>query len=497
MSVQLTAPHSIWRSRWTTLALALTALTAMFWPTVASIARSWANDPLAHGYIIVPGVIYLVSDRRQLLKPLSPEAEWRAIPVIALFAALWFFASLARVGVVEQFCFIMMLVGFLWTVLGSSLMRLLLFPLGLLFFALPLGDRIIPMLQDWTAEFTVTLLAFSGVPVLLQTHVISIPQGSWRVAEACSGINYLTASLVVGYLYAGTAYRYWSHRAGFLVAAALVPLVANGVRVYGTILIASLAGPQSIEGTRHYLFGWLVFAAMMSLLFIAFGRWREVPGRPAALTNVDDSCLTRVTPLSAEVCVTLGLLLVGTAPLALRWYQRPLNHTANQRASLIVSTPWIVVANRLFPWTPHLQSASPESVRTYRSGTHLVQLYAGYYGATDFEAKPVRESAGLFPDPMWSRPDRGTVVRLDGQVFRVSETRIESSSAALLVWNWYMVDGAFTRSDYLALLLLAKTRLARSSLDSAVMAVAIEIGSEADPDAILRDFLLHLSVGNP
>ena len=48
------------------------------------------------------------------------------------------------------------------------------------------------------------MLEVTGVPVLLEGHVISIPGSKWTVADACSGINYLMSSVAVGYLYAGT-----------------------------------------------------------------------------------------------------------------------------------------------------------------------------------------------------------------------------------------------------------------------------------------------------
>src|SRR4029077_364979 len=101
--------------------------------------------------------------------------------------------------------------------------------------------------------------------------------GRWQVAEACSGINYFMASIALGFLYAGTAYRYAVHRAGFFLASGLVPLAGNGLRVYTTILIASLGGTGIASGMEHYLYGWLVFAMMTCLLFATCGRWREEP----------------------------------------------------------------------------------------------------------------------------------------------------------------------------------------------------------------------------
>ena len=84
-----------------------------------------------------------------------------------------------------------------------------------------------PMLQELTARMAVQALALSGVPAALSGNVIAIPGTRWHVSEACGGINYLTASLLVGYVYAGMVYRRWAHRLAFVAAAALTPSPAT------------------------------------------------------------------------------------------------------------------------------------------------------------------------------------------------------------------------------------------------------------------------------
>ncbi len=188
----------------------------------------WSHDPFSHGYLVIPAAGYLAWTRRKDFESLTPAATFWALPLLALLAFLWLLGNLTNTAVVQQFCLVAMVVGLVWGLLGSSAARALLFPLGFLLFALPLGDRIVPVLQDFTARFAVKLLQFSGVPVLLEGHVISIPGSRWQVAEACGGINYLVSSLAVGYVFAGTAYRSWTHRVSFFAASALLPLVATG-----------------------------------------------------------------------------------------------------------------------------------------------------------------------------------------------------------------------------------------------------------------------------
>lgn len=494
MSIWTSLSVSSWRSAYIALGFSLAALIAMYWGTAASIVALWSKDPLAHGYIVIPAVVYLAWDRRHDLEPLSPASAFWALPLVGLLAFLWLLGSLTDTRVIQQVCLVAMFVGFVWGVLGSPAARVLLFPLGFLLFALPLGDRFIPTLQDLAARFAVKMLAFSGVPVLLQGHVISIPGGAWKVAEACSGINYLTSSLAIGYLYAGTAYRYWVHRVGFLVASALVPLVANGLRVYGTILIASLGGTEIAAGTRHYLFGWFIFATMMGLLLATCGRWREDPADGVAKPKSTGPGVPATRHWSPVLFATLGLVVVGIAPVTAKLYWRSLEPASTQFEPPTASLPWTADDRAPYSWRPRFDTPSAEFARTYRFESNFVKVYVAYYAPNQPGVKLASGNNVLFEDPWWAAGHARRTVSLEGQSFRVRETRLEGSSPSLVVWDWYWVDGSLTDSDYVAKLYLAKARLFRSSKGSAKMAVATEDRLGVDPATILQDFLHHLSI---
>jgi len=135
--------------------------------------------------------------------------------------------------------------------LGTAAMRPLLFPLAFLIFALPLGDGLIPGLQDFSARFAVKLLSASGIPVLLEGRYITVPHRKWEVAEVGSGVRYLIASLAVGFLFAGVIYRSWARRVGFFLASAIIPILANGVRIYAIVAIGYLGGDRLALGVDH------------------------------------------------------------------------------------------------------------------------------------------------------------------------------------------------------------------------------------------------------
>ena len=71
----------------------------------------------------------------------------------------------------------------------------------------PIGDALITPLQDFTARFAVELLRLSGIPVFHDGVMIQIPNGLYEVAEACAGIRFLIANLVISALFAHLAYE--------------------------------------------------------------------------------------------------------------------------------------------------------------------------------------------------------------------------------------------------------------------------------------------------
>lgn len=492
-TISLPSNGAIWHRAYVVLACALILITAIYWSTVAATIASWAHDPLAHGYLVLPGAVYLALGRRKQLELLAPKPVFWALPVLALLAFVWLLGNLTDTLVVQQICLVAMVMAFVWGILGTRAASELMFPIGLLLFALPLGDRLVPILQDLTARVAVKMLALSGVPVLLQGHVISIPGSAWQVAEACSGINYLMSSLTLGYLYAGTVYRYPRHRIGFLIASVVMPLVANGFRVYTTILIASLGGTRIVAGMQHYLYGWLVFTVITAVLFATCGRWREDELRPAT----PRSSVFPHPRWSFALVAVLGLVVAATAPASAKVFWPPSSTESVGPIKPEVAAPWNAVARAPFSWSPRFTKPSAEFLQAYESGARNVSLYLAYYDADRVDGKLASTTNALFEEPWWPAASGYDKAVYNGRTFQARKTVLEGPRTTLVVWNWYDVDGILTSNDYLAKVLLAKARLFRSRRDSAAIAIATEYQPDRAEAATLNDFLAHVSLAEP
>ena len=102
----------------------------------------------------------------------------------------------------------------------------------------------VPQLQDVTAFFAVEILRGIGVPVYVEGVFLSTPTGNFHVAEVCSGIRFLIATVAFAFLYAHVTYRTLWRRALFVGLAFIVPVIANGIRAAGIGANCHLLGPR-------------------------------------------------------------------------------------------------------------------------------------------------------------------------------------------------------------------------------------------------------------
>ena len=258
--------------------LAVFGVLGLYWETVASIVSIWwKNQTFAHGFLVVPICLWLVWRRRDELARTTAKPWWPGVVVVLLCGAFWLVMSSANVLGLKQFALAFMIQASIVTVLGLRVARVLTFPLAFLLFAIPAGEFLVPVLMDWTADFTVAAIRWSGVPVFREGNHFALPSGNWSIVEACSGIRYLVASVMVGTIYAALAYRSVMRRAAFLAAAIVVPIVANWLRAYGIVMIGHLSNNQLAVGVDHIVYGWLFFGLVMLLLFWVGSFWHETP----------------------------------------------------------------------------------------------------------------------------------------------------------------------------------------------------------------------------
>ncbi|MYM71694.1 exosortase A, partial [Duganella sp. FT134W] len=273
-------PPRRWQHGW--LALALLAILGMHLPTAAAmVALWWRSATFNHGFLILPVAGWLVWRQRAALQGVAHRPWPAGLLLLTLLGAVWLLAEVANVQVLQQYCLVLMGIVTVATVLGRALATAIAFPLAYTLLAVPFGEVLIPALIDFTARFTVALLRLAGIPVFHENNFIALPSGNWAVADACSGLRYLIASVALGMLYAGVNYRSLRKRLIFIGISVALPIVANGLRACMVVLIGHWSDMKLAAGIDHLIYGWLFFGVVMALLFWCGVYWRDAQLPPA------------------------------------------------------------------------------------------------------------------------------------------------------------------------------------------------------------------------
>jgi len=474
------------------LALALTLLWVVgwYWSTAQEVADIWLrSDTFAHGIIVLPAFAWLVWDARDRVGALQPQpVGWLALPILAA-GLLWLLGGMVSVAAAQHLALFVMLVSGFVGVLGWRLSRVLLFPLLFLFFGLPIGEFMVPTLMHYTAEVTVWALRLSGVPVYQDGLHFVVPNGRWSVVEACSGIRYLTASLMVGALYAYLNYTSRKRRLMFMLVALVAPILANWLRAYMIVMLGYLTDNRIGTGDDHVFYGWILFGLVILSMFWFGARWHE-PRAPVA--KVDES---------AEGGLRRSLWL-GVAPLAIAIAVFPPLHKALdapvpefpvQIAAPEPAAGWVAPAASGIEYRPTYRGARADVFQTYAAdGARLpVGFFAAWYvGQREGSEMIAWENGATSP-----RQREISVVRsaqtLEVDGFSVRENLISTPRGRMLLWHWYRVNGRNLTRDAEVKLRLAMDRLQGLYDESAVVVLVTPEGIEDEEAARarLKDYL--------
>ena len=265
------------------LAIGILSFAIIFYPEITAAIVVWMNsDAYSHCFLVLPVAIYLAWDRRDIAKA-TPVRPSLGVALLAIPAAvIWFVADQLGIMEARQLMAMTLLQIMIASVMGPSMWRALAAPLLYLFFLVPFGEFLIPPLQSLAVRFTTVGLSILGIPNFADGIVIEIPEGTFLVHQACSGLRFLIASAAFSVFFACLIYTSPRRRALFIAAAFVVAVIANDFRVLGIIVIAHFIGNAQAIETGHVLWGWLFYVIVGSVLVLmglVFRQERRSPVR--------------------------------------------------------------------------------------------------------------------------------------------------------------------------------------------------------------------------
>ena len=456
------------------LTLTIVAIPLIFWPDTVTFFIAWANNSTYHhGFFIFPISLWLIYRQKRFISSSEAIPEPRVLIVLAAFLLLWFLSYVSGTNVTQQFALVALIPISIWILFGRELLKIVIFPVTFLFFMIPVGAILVPPLMEATADLTVSMIQLSGIPVYRDGLYFTLPTGNWSVIEACSGLNYLVASLTLGMLYSYLTYRSLKKRALFILAIALFSIIANGLRAYGIVIIGHLTKMEHGTGGDHEFYGWLFYGFFVFWFFYLGNIWADQP----LSVRAESSERTQTKSLGRS---TIGFyIVIFAAMISVQVLAKQATEfDESSLESIQIKLPdnfeaWQYSQSLKLGWKPQLVGSNIIDTRSYNLDGDLVQISLGYYPWQSQGSEAVgwgNRVVGSESEWIVNRKDR-----LNYNDYSVIETEITAQEKKLLIWNWYLVGNWVTSDPRIAKVLNVLNIVLHQRNDAAFLTLATPV----------------------
>ncbi|MEM8984012.1 MAG: exosortase A [Pseudomonadota bacterium] len=325
----------------------------------------WQRSAHQHGLVVLPVTVWLLwrTSRAAPLPPIRPSIL--LLLVLVPILGLWLAGRLAAIQAVEHLAALLAIVVAFAAVVGPAVTWRLRFGLAFLLLALPVSDLLVPFMMRITADIAELLLQLTGVTYLRQGQYIDLAGGSFVVAEVCSGVRYLTAGMLTLLLFAHVSFASFWRQAAVVGCGAVLLVIANGLRAYLTMIVASATQMRWLGGSDHVYFGWVMFGVVIFLMLWLAGRFADGEAPPAGAPTPTSSSVQAAVPWRLVAVLAAAMLIVTLNPL-----QSGLLQTVKLALAGVLAAVVVVVTRR----TPTDTSGKPATSLGIGGGTVAMLL---------------------------------------------------------------------------------------------------------------------------
>jgi exosortase A len=468
-----------WKQVGLILLMLLIGILMLYQESISSMVKIWLrSDTHAHGFLIAPISLYLVWQKRDSLIRIMPEPESRGLIVILVLSIIWLLAAQINIAELMHLFTVLVVIAAIASMLGRHATKEILFPLLYLLFAVPMGEELIEPLQDFTAVFVVAALKATGIPVLLEGRFFSIPSGDFEVAKACSGIRYLMVTVALGTVFAYLTYTSTKKRLIFIGVCIITPIIANGLRAYGIVMLAHLSDMKLAVGVDHFIYGWVFFGIIIFILFGVGAKWKDKKVHNASTYEISEGSNKSKNRYLLSALLILVSSSVG--PLAYA-YQNMAPDASNYKLIIMDhGSEWSISDINEINWSPDYRYAADVFFKQYSYNSDNVYLYVGMYTNENKNAELVSSENKLYKSGIWMRVSESDAkVTIKGNKQEtINELILRSGNTKLLVWSWYNISGNKADGKYRAKLYQAWKKISGTETGSAIIAVATEFDDD-------------------
>lgn len=441
----------------------LAAAALAIWPAWPPLVETWQAMPeYSYSLLLVPIIIFWIAVRSATLPEPAQRTSPVALATLLATLAAWLIAYKASSAIGEQLMIPVILWSAVWMAFGLPIAQRLAVPLVCLYFAIPIWEFLVPPLQSacvWVAQ---TVLGSVGIPVHIDGHLVSIPQGTFRIEEACAGRRYFIVGITIAALLAGTTRMRPLRAIAFMFIAAALSIVTNWIRILTVIYAGYLTNMRSyLVVKEHLTLGWFLFA-LNAVVICLIGERLARSGTSPPFKSPAGELPGGATAMLARPAVPATVLVLLIPVLAIAYSRHELASTAalsnrsTTRSLPIADGFWMGPRAGDQNWRPKYLGAASSARGSYASPLGAVEVFVADYVREQPGAKLVSSANLLFPSD-WMLLERGEIsegarARLIGRP-RLIELQTPAGERWMITYlyrvgHWVMGNAIFEQLAY-------------------------------------------------
>ena len=245
----------------------------LYYPEIRFLIGQWLHTyEFSHGFLVILISCYLNWRKRDVLRSTPVEPNFKGIFILLFGIAILLIGYTAFEPFAKRFSLIITIFGLVYFLLGTKIVKILLFPLGYLIFAIPpphiVFKSLAVNLRIIDAKATYHIVNLLGIPIVQDGPSLHLPNITLVVADFCTGILSLIALSAVAVLYAYISQKHIISKTILIMIAIPVAIMGNILRTVLVVILAYFYGQSALNNVVHVLQGTVNFILTLVVLFI-------------------------------------------------------------------------------------------------------------------------------------------------------------------------------------------------------------------------------------
>ncbi len=382
------------------------------------------------------------------------------------------------------------------SVTGWAAARPLLAPIAYFYFAIPIWDQLLPMLQQLTLFGAELGMKLAAVPVSVAGNKVSIAAGTFEVIYGCSGLRYLVVALALASLLAMFERMTLRRLVCFLALAAVLAVLANWLRVF----IVMYAG--HVTGMRHYFvtdnhegIGHVVFAGLLLLIYWLARLFRGHDAPVASQKTGSSVPAARI--LRTQLVAVAAILMVFAGLTARASWALPQAIPPQLQPLPVAVGDWQGPLPGKSRWQPVFDGASDTRQASYVSTRGQVHVYMNVYGPQTQGNELIFYRNSVYAPGNWQLVAAALDNALLASIGRspLITEQLNAENERWLIGRIYVVGGHRTATGLFAQLLYGLSTITRPAPAGAI-AFAVQCSADcAAARSLMEEFWLEAGDG--